>query len=249
MSTYTYYSVTDLQRDNKQDSTSFPLRDTVEEKLQRIEGYTSGWHFGEGSPMDPGAMNRVRQLHRIGKALGLLADVFPHEDGDVSMMFKAGNHYLEVLCLPDATFSLTLEEGDGHPFTLVKEKENASWWDVRTELVAFTTQEPLWNFSDSFIPTGTARVSDGSHQNAFAIQQSIGTGLLCWETNEESLSSILTASAAASPPNPSVNISLSGMDTPELLGFLSSTGDYQSYLLASRWPERKEPTLTHATEI
>ena len=179
--------------------------------------------------MGPGAMSRVRQLHEVGKDLGLLADVFPHEDGDVSIMFKAGNHYLEVLCLPDETYSLTLEEGDGHPFTLVEEKENASWWDVLKELAALTTQESLWNFSDSSIPTCIAVVWDDSHQNAFAIPKSIGTGLLYRKLNVGSLSSILTASAAASPPNPSVDISLSGMDTPELLEFLSSTGDYQSY--------------------
>ena len=112
----------------------------LRKKLQRIGGYTSGWHFGKGSPMDPRVMDNIYKLHRVGKTLGLLMDdVFPHEDGDVSIMFKAGNHYLEVLCLSDETFYLTLEKGDRYPFMLVKEKENASWLDVLKEIVALTT--------------------------------------------------------------------------------------------------------------
>ena len=249
MNTYISYSVTDRQIDNKQDSISSSLRETVEEKLQRIEGYTSGWHFGEGSPMSPGAMEGVRELHRVGKNLGLLADVFPHEDGDVSIMFKAGNHYLEVLCLPDETFSLTLEKGDGYPFTLVDENENVSWSDVLKEIDALVTQEPLWNSFDSSIQTSTAIFMDGSQPGALSIQQSVWMGPLCARTNVELVSLILTASVAASPPNPSANIFLSGMDTPGLLESPSCTGDYQPYLPTLTLQERKEPTLIHATEI
>ncbi len=199
--------------------------------------------------MDPGAMGRVRQLHEVGKGLGLLADVFPHEDGDVSIMFKAGNHYLEVLCLSDETYSLTLEEGDGHPFTLVKEEENVSRPYVLKEIAALVKQEPLWNSSDSSIETTTATIWNDLHLYALSMEQSVEIEHLYARPNVELASSMLIASVAAPLPYPSANISLSGMDTPRLWEILSFTGHYQLYPLTLRSQERKERTLIHATEI
>ena len=236
MRAYTSYSVTSP-------------RDAVEEKLQRIEEYTAGWHFGEGSPMDRGAMERVRQLHEIGKGLGLSAGVFPHEDGNVSIMFKAGNHYLEVLCRSDETYSLTLEEGDGHPFTLVKEEENVSLSSALKEIFALVKQEFLWDFSDSSIETNTTMNWDDSPLYALSMQPSIEMEPPYARPNVELASSMLIVSGDASPPNPSANIYLSGMETPRLWEILSFTGQYQPYHLTLRSQERKERTLIHATEI
>ena len=193
--------------DNTQQGLLFASRDTVEEKLHRMEKLPPGWHFGEGVPISPDAIKSARQLYKIGKAHGFLVGVFPHEDGDVSIMFKAGNRYLEVLCLPDGTFSFTLEEGDGHPFALVREQENVPLSIILIELDALPIQESSCDSSDSFTPISTILISGDSPLYVLETQQSAGMIPRCQQARGESRSSMLTVSAADSPLNPSANTS------------------------------------------
>lgn len=201
-----------------------PENDPIDEKLQRMEEFGSGWHFGEGSPMRPEAMHCARQLHKFGKAFNLVADVFPHEDGDVSIMFKADNQYLEVLCMPDMKFSLTLEEGAEHPFRLVKENEEATLSDVFTELFTFVKPESLCHFFDSFTLTNIAAVSDDLHRTAFAILRNMQTEPHYWKTNVGLVSLIPIAYGNAPHHDPSVNIFEPDTETPTWSGFRFSTG-------------------------
>ncbi len=226
-------------------------QDLVEEKLERIGGFHSGWHFGEGFPMRSDAMHCARQLHKFGKALDLVADVFPHEDGDVSIMFKADDRYLEVLCLPDMKFSLTLERGTEHPFTLMKEnKENeeATLADVFTELLTFAKPESLWNFFDSFALTNTVRLSDDLHPIAFGTLGDAPTEPLSQRTNVGSALSTPIAYGNASHLNLFANTSWRDMARPELSEGPLSTGDYPLYLPMSKWPEKKGQPWTLAIE-
>ncbi len=131
-------------------------RDPVEEKLKRIAGFSSGWHFGEGESFPVAVLRQIRQLHQLGKVLSLEADVFPHEDGDVSIMFKGGDQYLEILSQPGGNFSFRLEEGTKHPFTLIERKEEVLLSDVIEKLLTFARSESLWDYCDSFTPTNTA---------------------------------------------------------------------------------------------
>ena len=134
------------------------IEDPVHKKIRRMGTFRAGWHFGEGAPIRPDALHAVLTLYEIGKGLNLAADVFPHEDGDASIMFKTqtGTRYLEVLCLPEEQFSLTVEEGTTHPFDLVEEKEEASLLQVLTALRSFAGSESLWPFFDSYTPTDIA---------------------------------------------------------------------------------------------
>lgn len=146
-------------------------RDPVEEKLNRIAGFSSGWHFGEGVPFPIAVLRQTRQLHQLGKFLSLEADVFPHEDGDVSIMFKSGNQYLEILTQPGESFSFRLEEGTKHPFTLMERKENVSFSDVIEKLLNFARSESLWDYYDSFTTLNTAENFTDLPRGAFAIPQ------------------------------------------------------------------------------
>ena len=143
-------------------------RDPVEEKLNRIAGFSSGWHFGEGVPFPVAVLRQTRQLHQLGKVLSLEADVFPHEDGDVSIMFKSGNQYLEILSQPGERFSFTLEEGTKHPFTLMERKEDVSFSDVVGKLLTFARSESVWDYCDSFTLTNTATSIADLPLNVFA---------------------------------------------------------------------------------
>lgn len=192
---------------------------SVEKKLQRMAEFQFGWHFGEGLPIRVEAMSAAHQLHKLGKALGLATDVFPHEEGDVSIMFKAStaNRYLEVLCLPDMKYSLTLEEGTKHPFTLIKENEKATLFDVLTELLSFPKPEALWNFSDSFILTNTVPISNDLHRSVSKTLDAILTEPSFQKTNAGSVSLTLIAYANTHHPNQSANTSWRNMDKPALL--------------------------------
>ncbi len=193
--------------------------DSVEEKLRRMEEFQFGWHFGDGLPIRTEAMRAAHQLHKLGKELGLVTDVFPHEEGDVSIMFKASkaDRYLEVLCLPDMKFSLTLEKGTKHPFALIKENDEATLSDVITELLSFPKLESLWNFSDSFIRTNTVTILDDLHRSVSRTLDAILMEPPFPKTNAGSVLLTLIAYANTHHPNQSANTSWRGMVKPALL--------------------------------
>ncbi len=199
--------------------------DPVEEKLKRIERFTAGWHFGEGLPLDAGALRQTREIHQFGKALSLEADVFPHEDGDLSIMFKSGNQYLEIWCQPGGRLSFSIEEGMDHPFTLVTENKTASFSDVLTELLTFARSESLWDYCGSFTPISTAAVLTDSPLTVFAIPRVEKMENLCQRMNAELAYSTITACVSALQINISVNTFQKNMEelrlseNPHISGF------------------------------
>ena len=190
--------------------------DAVEEKLNRFGTFQPGWRFGEGAALRPDTLSKARQLHQFGKVLSLAADVFPHEDGDVSIMFKSGNQFLEIGCLPGEKFSLTLEEGTDHPFTLVTETEETSLSGAIGELLTFARSESLWDYCDSFIPPTTATVWADSPLIVFATPQNESMEVLCQRINAGLVYSMETACVTALQLNLSVNTLVKGMETPQL---------------------------------
>jgi len=190
--------------------------DAVEKKLDQFKTFPPGWRFGEGAALRPETLSQARQLHQFGKILSLDADVFPHEDGDVSIMFKSGNQYLEIGCLPGEKFSLTLEEGAGHPFTLVTETEETSFSRVIEELLTFARSESLWNYCDSFTPPTTATVWADSPLIVFATLPNEPMEVLCQRINAGLVYSMQTVCVTALQLNLSVNTLLRGMETPQL---------------------------------
>ena len=167
--------------------------DLVHKKIHRMGTFHAGWHFGAGSPIRPDALHAVLKLYEIGKALNLVADVFPHEDGDASIMFKTGNRYLEVLCLPEKQFSFTVEEGTKHPFDLVEEKEEVSLPNVIKALLSFAGSESLWRFFDSYTPTSIAFNLGDSPLSVFKTPRATLTEHLGQETSRELASPMTTA--------------------------------------------------------
>ena len=225
------------------------LKDPVEEKLGEIGKFRTGWHFGEGLPMRPESIKTARKLHKVGKALGLADGVFPHEDGDVSIMFKAeeANQYLEILCLPDMKFSLTLEEGRGHPFTLIKENEDVTFEDVLKELQSFAKTEILWLFSGLYTQTNTIMILNDLHQSASATPQDMLMEPLFRKANAESVSSIPHVYYNASPLNLSASILRPNTVLQEWSAVLLSIGNYPPYLPSSKL-SKKELKRTPVTE-
>ncbi len=226
-----------------------PEPDPVEEKLDRIQGFSAGWHFGDGVPIRPDALLCVRYLYRSGKALNLVADVFPHEDGDLSVMFKMDTHYLEVLCLPDMKFSLTQEEGVAPPFTLVKELEEVPLADIYEELFKFAKLGYLWDFSDF-----STRIDTVSLSNGLPLRASITPLTMLTEPHSQKMNaglalSMLIAYASVPPPNRSANIFETSMEEPVWLESLSSIGLFPTSRPTSKWTEKMGLQKTHATEI
>ena len=190
--------------------------DVVEEKLNRFGTFPPGWRFGAGVALRHDTLSQARQLYQFGKVLSLEADVFPHEDSDVSIMFKSGNQYLEIGCLPGEKFSLTLEEGTDHPFTLVTETEETSLSGVIEKLLTFARSESLWDYCDSFIPPTTATVWADSPLIVFATPQNESMEVLCRRINAGLVYSMETACVTALQLNLSVNTLVKGMETPQL---------------------------------
>ena len=199
-------------------------QDPVEEKLNRIGGFTSGWHFGEGVPLRPDTLRQTRQLYQFGKVLSLDADVFPHEDGDLSIMFKSGNQYLEIWCMPGRKFSFTLEEGTDHPFILLEENEEATFSNVIKELLTFARSESLWDYCDSFTLTNTATVSADLPLIVFATPRTDPMEPLWQRTNAELACSTLIAYVNALQINTSANTLWKNMEKPMLSVDLSISG-------------------------
>lgn len=190
--------------------------DAVEEKLERFKTLPPGWRFGEGAALRPETLSQARQLHQFGKILSLDADVFPHEDGDVSIMFKSGNQYLEIGCLPGEKFSLTLEEGTDHPFTLVTETEETSFSRVIEELLTFARSESLWNYCDFFTPPTTATIWADSPLIVFTTPPNESMEVLCQRINAGLVYSMQTVCVNALQLNLSANTLLRGMELPQL---------------------------------
>lgn len=125
------------------------VSDPLLAKLHELTNLPNGWHFGEGIPPQPSAVRIARKIYKHPVSFGLQADVFPGEDGSLSLVFYAGELCVEINISPDGTLNLSVEEGEGFDFEELRSISNASFDEAIAE-VGLLANSNIWDSSGFF---------------------------------------------------------------------------------------------------
>jgi hypothetical protein len=111
-----------------------------------------GWHYGEGTPAAPSAIDLAQDIYWILLSLGYKqTDAFPGIKGEVMITGYAGPRYVELIAETDSTISIELEFSGKEIYS----EERRSLEEAVATLEQFS-QEPepaegQWSTSDSYI--------------------------------------------------------------------------------------------------
>ena len=97
-----------------------PVVDEVAEKIMGFAELEAGWHFGEGRRFELDVQEAALRILDLGRTIGLKADAFPGDEGDITVSFYAGERSLDVEVLSEGRFSLVEEEGVGAQYREVR---------------------------------------------------------------------------------------------------------------------------------
>lgn len=109
--------------------------DRIEEKLKALLRLPVGWNFGDGVPATREAVGGAIAIWQQYRPFGIVADVFPGEQGSVLLVFYCGESCLELTISPKGdVVDLSSQTGIGFEFNEQSRIESASECEIRTEI-------------------------------------------------------------------------------------------------------------------
>jgi hypothetical protein len=139
--------------------------DPVLVKIQELANLLPGWRFGKGIPPTPFAVIKVKDIYRVGSEFRLKADVFPGENGSLTLVFYSGDTCVELYVSPDGVVDLSVEQGEGFDFEELQDQSDASIADIRNNLLLLAQKTQQWNLSGSSTHGNLIKMS-----NAFGVR-------------------------------------------------------------------------------
>jgi hypothetical protein len=142
----------------------------VTELQRKIEEYLSlptGWHYGEGVPMDPSIKESIKDLGYYAALFGLDADAFPLLSGGCSVAFYSADDRMEIIVDPSSPPIVRWEHGKGFQFTEEELLALPTLENAKSCLLKFSGRS--WFSSGFFTPSNSILVKNASQAEPFAI--------------------------------------------------------------------------------
>lgn len=112
---------------------------TITAKLHKLASLPNGWRYGTGIPPQEVAINTAQEIYRHLVDLKLQADVFPGEDGSLSLVFYKEEKCVETNISRYGTINIDVEDGEGFDYEVIKTVENASINEVAEQVILLAT--------------------------------------------------------------------------------------------------------------
>jgi|AntRauTorcE11898_2_1112593.scaffolds.fasta_scaffold13109_2 hypothetical protein len=125
------------------------LNDSIIEELNNYATLKEGWAYGEGKPINSDVIKKAEKVYKIGKYFIPTVNVFPGTNGLILVVFHQEEFSIETAVNEDLTIDLTVEQGLGFEYDIVRRENNISLKKVENILSNFKRSE--WNYSESFI--------------------------------------------------------------------------------------------------
>lgn len=138
---YGYYS--DAPSDAGEDSSPLARKLVSFAKLPR------GWSHGEGEPMTPGVLRKIRPLVSLALAMPFEADVFPGLNGEAAITFYNGDRSVEVIVNVDGAYDVHVEQGAGLRFRRIASLTGATYVDALGKVLSLFPANDEWTSLES----------------------------------------------------------------------------------------------------
>lgn len=115
-------------------SPEVPCRDHIEDKIYSFSTLKNGWDYGEGRAPQRAVIEKAIDIYRIGKRLGMDAEVFPVTSGEIEVSFSLRDHFMDIVVRDDEGLEFSYEIGIGEKYDRITSIENISLDEVEKRL-------------------------------------------------------------------------------------------------------------------
>ena len=144
--------------------------DSVESRIRSFSRLQAHWDFGRGVPATEQVVKQALHVYSLGRGLGLRADAFAGDDGEVGLKFYNGDQCLSVLIRSDGTRDTRVEDGIGWAFDVRDEATGVALSDVFETLKRFHGVQ-RWNSLESSIPNTLISTASASRTSPSRIRE------------------------------------------------------------------------------
>ena len=115
-------------------SSEVPCPDPIEDKIHSFSALKNGWNYGEGRAPRRPVIERAIDIYRIGKRLGMDAEVFPVTSGEIEVSLSVRDHFMDIVVRDDEGLEFSYEIGIGEKYDRITSIENISVDEVERRL-------------------------------------------------------------------------------------------------------------------
>lgn len=142
--------------------------DQIERRIRSFAILPVGWEFGKGRPSPNEIIEKALELYRMSRLLSTQIEVFPGQDGEITLAFYVGERTLEITINTDLSLDLVREIGIGINYDEVERLEGVNASDIYSRLIILTTQELTWKPSERLASSGIAGFGSDLQATVFA---------------------------------------------------------------------------------
>lgn len=93
--------------------------DSIENYIYFLKYLKKGWNFGSGKEIPSLNIEIAIKIYQIGKSRNLDAEVFPCDEGTITISFQNKDHFLDIKIINENSFDVKYEYGIGQKFDRV----------------------------------------------------------------------------------------------------------------------------------